>query len=316
MLNSKEITIEVTNICGANCVTCPREKFNQKLGVMPFDLFKKIIDDAFYNGYTSLDTCGFGDPLLDPFLKRRFEYVKNKYPSMLIYTSSTCYMLSEDKIDLLVEFVDTLKISIYGHSNFTYQKLHNLDSYEKAKENILKLVKRRANKQFPYLIGLMLLLPENKHEMKDWINFWEPKLDEVIVWQPHNWIGARNYREKTIKRKTCGRPINGNLTVGVDGKVSICCFDFNKTVTIGNLCTQTIEEIKKNSIILKEIVQMHKGLAFDDYNYLCKDCDQTFDANQDILVYSTCKERKPGVVTSHKNFNNNMLKDLENNSEG
>ena len=37
---NKEITIEVTNRCGAKCVMCPREKMTQKLDVMSFDVYK------------------------------------------------------------------------------------------------------------------------------------------------------------------------------------------------------------------------------------------------------------------------------------
>ena len=314
MLDSKEITVEVTNICGANCVTCPREQFTEKLSYMPLDLFKMIMDDAAENGYLSLDTCGFGDPLLDPLLAEKIEYVKTKHPQMSIYTSTTCFMLNDEKIDLFINYIDTVKISIYGFSSETYKKLHNLPDYEKSLRNILELIRRRGKSKEPYLIGLMLLLSENEHEVKDWIDFWEPKLNEVMVWEPHNWVGARSYRGKTATRKTCGRPFNGNLTVGVDGRVSICCFDFNKTVTIGDLKTQTIKEIKENSPILHEICEMHKNLNFEDYDYLCKDCDQTFEGYKDILIYSTNENRKPGIITSHEGFYNDMLKNQGDNN--
>lgn len=37
--------IENTTICGANCIMCPRNKFSHKFENMPFDTFKKIIDE-------------------------------------------------------------------------------------------------------------------------------------------------------------------------------------------------------------------------------------------------------------------------------
>jgi len=54
-LKNKHISIETTNLCPAHCTICPREQLTQKLGIMDFDLFKKIIDDAAQ--YTSERNC-------------------------------------------------------------------------------------------------------------------------------------------------------------------------------------------------------------------------------------------------------------------
>ena len=40
------LAIETTNICNSTCKFCPSIKQTRKKGVMDFDLFKKIIDDA------------------------------------------------------------------------------------------------------------------------------------------------------------------------------------------------------------------------------------------------------------------------------
>lgn len=37
--------IENTTLCGANCIMCPRDKFNYKFENMPLSTFKKIIDE-------------------------------------------------------------------------------------------------------------------------------------------------------------------------------------------------------------------------------------------------------------------------------
>lgn len=42
--------IENTTICGANCIMCPRNKFSHKFENMPFDTFKKIIDELVGGG--------------------------------------------------------------------------------------------------------------------------------------------------------------------------------------------------------------------------------------------------------------------------
>ncbi len=302
MLNSPEITVEVTNMCNAACIMCPRDSFTQKPRHMDMELFKKIIDQAIDDGYVSLDTCGFGDPLLDPFLEHRLEYVRTKYPFIRMYSSTTCNQLTPDKFDWFCKSIDTLKVSIFGMSMETYERVHKNLSYKKSIENILMFIEFIKNRKKPYMIGLLLLLPENQHEMQAWIDFWESKLDEVMVWKPHNWAGARDYRKKSYERKSCGRPMNGNLTVNADGRVSICCFDYNKQQIIGDMNSQSLREIRTQSSELKKICDMHKILDFDDRDYICKNCDQTFTEYENVLIYSSNKDRHPHSVTSHKDI--------------
>ena len=87
-LRSKQITIETTNICTANCIVCPREKFTQKLQIMDFNLFKKIIDDAAQYSIECVDINGFGDPFTDKLLFKRLEkkdaWSKNLYKFNLL----------------------------------------------------------------------------------------------------------------------------------------------------------------------------------------------------------------------------------------
>ena len=312
MLNSKEITVEVTNLCGSRCFSCPRETFTEPLRHMEMDLFKKIIDDAAAIGYNSLDTCGFGDPLLDPLLRERFEYVKENYPHMSIYTSTTCAKLNEKTLPWIVDTVDTLKISLFATSGPTYKKMHGAYEYEKVVENICSLVEAKAKHGNPYLIGLFLLSKDNEHEKNTWLDLWENKFDEVMVWKPHNWVEGREYRDATVKRRSCGRPEDGNLTVGVDGRVSICCFDYNKTVTLGDLKSESIERVKTQSKLLKEFHRVHETLDFANSDNLCKDCDQTFVGYDDTLVYASSEKRKVGAVTTHENLPVDMLREQRN----
>ena len=231
---------------------------------------------------------------------------------MSIYTSTTCAKLSEKKLPWILETVDTLKISLFATSGSTYKKMHGAYEYEKVVDNIIRLVEAKEKHGYPYLIGLFLLNQENEHEKDTWLNLWENKLDEVMVWRPHNWIEGRSYREPTVKRRSCGRPENGNFTVGVDGRVSICCFDYNKTVTIGDLKTESIKQVKSESKLLKEFYRAHKTLDFENFNEICKNCDQTFVGYDDTLVYASNKKRVVGAVTTHESLPVDMLLETRN----
>lgn len=298
-LSSREITVEVTNRCGARCLTCPRESFTEKLGHMDMDLFRRIINNAASEGYNSLDTCGFGDPLLDPLLNERLAFVKAEHPQISVYSSTTCHELTEERLPWFANQVDTLKISFFGMTAQSYEAVHRGLRFEKSLRNIERLAEYRARHGRPHLIGLFLLQQQNEHDVQAFIDHFEPLLDEVMVWKPHNWVAGRNFRAPSAHRKSCGRPQNGNLTVGVDGRVSICCFDYNKTTVIGDLRTQTIAQVRQSSPLLARICDVHANKAFEGCGLLCENCDQTFVGQEDVLVYASNSRRKVGRVTSH-----------------
>ena len=87
-LRSGKVTIENTNICPANCTICPREQYEQNLGIMDMGLFKRIIDQLSHcTNVDTVDIGGFGEPFADKLLFERCEYVRQRLPKAKIYTS-------------------------------------------------------------------------------------------------------------------------------------------------------------------------------------------------------------------------------------
>jgi hypothetical protein len=294
-LRSGKITIENTNICPANCTICPRDKYKQKLGIMDMNLFKKIINHLTKcTNVGTVDIGGFGEPFADKLLFERCAYIRKKLPKAKIFTSSNCFLMTPDKYDNVVKYIDALKISVYGVSKKVFEKCHRGSvTFEKTYANILGLLELEKK---PYTIGLLTLTKDNAHEQEDWLKFWQPRLDEVYIWLPHNFGATMNFRTLDRSRQvSCGRPVNGPLYVHLDGTVSMCCLDINKKLKIGDMNTDTIEEIF-NSEAYKRIRAKHKAGNFE--GLLCNDCCQT-NYNPEVLVYASNKERGVGKLNSN-----------------
>ena len=143
-----------------------------------------------------------------------------------------------------------------------------------------------------YTVGNFIKMEENKHEMQEWIDTWQPKLSEVYVWKPHNYLDGRKYRDISNKKQTtCGRPLEGPLNIAVNGKAHVCCIDYNKLLVVGDANNMSINEIM-NSKELKNIQEKHKKNDFSDL--VCKDCDQTVH-DENVLIYKTNPKRKVGM---------------------
>lgn len=291
---NKEITIEVTNRCGAKCIMCPREKMKQNLEVMPFDVYKKTVDDAFSCGVELIDLCGYGDVFLDRNLMEKVKYTKEINPKSKVYISTTGNAMIEKYHEQILEYVDILKLSIYGVTKEIYENVMGGIKFEKSYQNINSFLSKDKTKKV-FTIGNFILMQENKHQMQEWIDYWEPKLSEVYVWKPHNYVDGRSYRKiDKISQKTCGRPLEGPLNIAVNGKAHVCCFDYNKEMIVGDIKTQKISEIL-NSEEMKSIQLKHKENNFKDL--ICEKCDQ-LNKDDTVLVYKTNPERVVGQSNS------------------
>jgi len=295
---NKTITIEVTNKCSAACIMCPREKMIQDLDTMSFDVWKKLVDDCDKLGIEMLDLCGYGDVFLDRGLFDKIDYAKKVNPDFKIYISTTGIAMNEKKWDYIVDNVDILKFSIYGMSKDVYEEVMANVKYDRAHNNILGfLEKNKKAKNKVYTIGNYIVLKENEHEFQDWIDFWEPKLSEIYAWKPHNYVDGREYRDISgQEQKSCGRPEQGPLNIAVNGEAHVCCFDYNKLLTVGSIKDNTISEIM-NSEKMKLIQEKHNNNDFTDL--ICAICDQTV-KDESVLLYNTNPERKVGQNNASK----------------
>lgn len=302
-LETEHITIETTNVCNANCVFCPREKYDFRPDIMSMELWKKIIDDLETHHYKHLmiDTQGFGEPFLDPFLFRRMEYARSQIPCVKFFTSSNCTKMTKDKFPKICEYVDTLRTSFYAMTKETYNKTQRGNAvFEDALFNILEFLDYRNTSIKPWVIMQMEVVKGfNDHEVERWREFWEPRADEVMIWSLHNFGGLRGYREINHSTQvSCGRPTHGPAYVHVDGIVSMCCWDINERLVIGDLNNETLEQVF-HSKPYKMIREKHETCDFR--GIYCYRCEQT-NPDPECLVYSN-KGRKLCTMTSdHLNF--------------
>ena len=95
-----------------------------------------------------------------------------------------------------------------------------------------------------------LLVPENENQMDGWLKIYEPVVNAVSVWKPHNWLNGINHRTVDEDNKgSCGRPFNGPLQVQWNGKIVSCCYDYNSEIVLGNCNTETPEEVFTGAVM-------------------------------------------------------------------
>lgn len=304
---SNEIRFETTTRCNFNCIICPRDKLTRKIESMPLARFKNLFDKVITetSQYDAVTFSGFGEPMLDPTLDKKIKYVRSHGFDVLILSNAS--LLTVDRFKALEELgVKSIRISFYGMSPEVCALVHgisNLDLFSRVKKNLVEISRIRRTTEI--LLTYNVVEGINSSETDSWIEFWTDKVDLVEVWRPHNWVDGRDYRVvQREKLKTCGRPWTTPLQIQVDGTVNMCCFDFNGKLLLGDLNTQTLEEIFSSESFNK-ILHCHETGNFAGSNLICENCDQRNKVKSDVMIYNSkfdISERVGKVSTTYSDL--------------
>jgi len=264
-------------------------------GVMDFDLYKRIVDQACEAGCRQVSIENYGETFLDPYIFERAAYAKAKGRETLTITNAS--LLDEEKCKNILELFDVIRISMYGITKEVYEKIHVGLSFEQVQENAQRLIAlRKESKTSKTRIEMyFLFMPENEHQMQGFLDKYEPQVGAVSVWKPHNWGDGRTYRAPLGKKLTCNRPFIGPLQVQWDGMVVPCCFDYDSRMILGDLNKQTVHEVF-SSERYNQLRQAHKEGNFSEFPF-CSVCDQ-LNKREDVLVYTNIKKAKVGSTNT------------------
>ena len=304
LTRTKEIRIETSTVCNFNCIMCPRSSLERENQVMSNDDFFAIVDHVNRElpYITTLTLAGFGEFSTDPGWKEKLSFAKDHFSAIHVLTNLSLFTSSD--IQFLLDHVTTVRISLYGFTERTFNKIHHPPSdsvFSTVIDNISTL-NRLKTKEHRILINF-LELEENVAERREWQEFWKDKADGIEIWRPHNWVNGRAYRVLCEHRaETCGRPFMGPIQVQADSSLNVCCFDYNGELEIGNLKQNTFHEIFSDEPF-EEIQRLHQeGLA--DSIALCSVCDQRncVACKTDAMVFSSDFDKNERILKTSTSF--------------
>jgi MoaA/NifB/PqqE/SkfB family radical SAM enzyme len=238
------IQLETVTKCNARCPFCPQNEIVRDPARMPEETWKKIVDD----------TRGWGlvyRPFLtnEPFVDKRqpeiVRYIKENDPTARVEFNTNGELMTEKlAVELLEAGVDIMRFSIDGFSPETYEPSRVGIRYEKVLERTVRFLELwdeggYRDKVFTEL--RMIEVPENRHEIQAYKDFWGPKCSEVLVTQMYQWPWTGQKPEDVVL-KPCLKVLD-ELFFYTDGNATICCWDVHEKAVIGNVNEQSVQEI-------------------------------------------------------------------------
>lgn len=283
-----EVRYEVTDHCNASCIMCPRDKHEhgREHGIMDQAKYEKSIDEVVGLGAKKIVLTGFGEPMLDKRLEDKVAYATGKGLSTYFITNGSALTPKRSR-RLMDAGLAEMRVSFYGMRPETYNAVMQGLDFDRTMKGLLEFLKIRDESGSKTRVQISYLeLEQNKSDTQNFREFWEPKVNAIEIWKPHNFGDGRDYRfrEGDLERKTsCGRPENGPFQIQWNGEVIPCCYDYNNQIILGNAFEQPVLEILNNEKY-RLLRYAHRMKKFGMFPY-CDQCDQLL-PHADALVYT------------------------------
>ncbi len=261
------VQIESTNLCNAKCVFCPRDEMHRRQGVMDFDLFTKIVDECAELGITHVRVHNYGEPFLDKQLVEKVRYAKQKGIKEVGMISNGSLITEEIARGMIEAGLDAINISVDAAGKEVFERTRLHLEYDTVINNIRTLARLRSEmgKRRPRLI-LSFVRQEQSPEEQAFIDEWSKIADKIHITDLHNWAGTLHGRSDV--KYPCYR-LWQTFTVLWDGRVSLCCADFDGRNVLGDLRSSKLIDIW-NAPAYRAVRRQHLESGGPE---ICRSCD-------------------------------------------
>jgi len=258
------LSLELTNVCNANCVFCAYQHQERATGIMPDALFLKVVREFVEQGGGAINlTPTVGDPLIDPALVSRIAFLRShpQLTSIGMY-SNFISMQRFGPAHLIDAGVSQIVVSMSGPEDGMYRRVYRSKMYPKVLSNILAFAEENNRRGRPVAFSIDMRIDRPLSEVTQLADY--KRLEDAlgpggigVKYRYDDWAGKIAQKDlsgtmKLRRKPRIRRPrispcsaLYWSPMVYWDGSVGACaCRDVNASeLIIGNAYQQTLEEI-------------------------------------------------------------------------
>ena len=280
------LEVEIASKCQMRCPMCWTTYMKDHFkGIMKLDLYKKIIDEASSKGVFSIKLSWRGEPLLNPNLIEMINYAKSKKIKNVAFLTNAELLTDKLTEKLLETELDWISISADGVDE-VYNKIRFPAKFEETLFKVERLKKRRESlgKSKP-LIRVQSIASAIKKNPEKFNSSWKNRVDKInIIADQIRDFDVDHDKLEFDKYFICPKPFQ-RLAIGHTGKVHQCIADYEGKNILGDINTQTIEDVwngGKNRL-LRESFKNH---TYYKINKACQQCSYGLVQKKDEIITS------------------------------
>ena len=274
------LLIEPVSTCNLRCPFCFQtdKSFTKKpfMGVIDFDFFKKIVDQANNLETGAITIASRGEPTMHKKFIEMLEYINQKENIFEIKTNTNGTYLTEKMCHAIFKNnVTQVVISSDHYIKEDYERLRLGSNFEKVVKNVDMLFNIRKEFYPDSFTEIRISGIDNERNLdrEKFKNFWIKRCDHVTASFPlERWNTYENEVLPNIK-DPCEN-LWDRMYVWFDGKVNPCDADYKSYLSYGNAKEYNLKELWNNKAISKTREQHIKK----DRNKInpCDRCGVTF----------------------------------------
>ena len=245
------LLIEPASICNLRCIMCYQtdEKFtrNKKhMGLMPWELFTRIVDEACENQCQAITLASRGEPTLHKEFGKMLRYLSDaRIMDVKINTNAT--RLNEKLIhDILSSEVSELVFSIDASTKNTYESIRIHGNFDKVVANIEKYndIRYKHYPKSPTVTRITGVKVNNDQDLEHMSYFWKQRVDHVVIKNAMpRWD---TYENAEMNIDTPCTALWERVYVWFDGTINPCDVDYRSFLALGNIREISVREIWKS----------------------------------------------------------------------
>ena len=289
--------IEINNTCNIDCLMCKTSLSTRKKGRMGTEMLELAVQRATELGAREVELHTIGDPLANP----RFADVLALLRRHAVRTGITTNgLLLHRHVDTLIEYVDvcsSISISIDGATAPTYERIRAGGKWEQLMANV-ELAKHRLKPNGFRVRSSMVVSRDNVHEVGLYIERFrsdvtDPRIDLTFSFvnslapDNANFEATNLFPIHTYSTAPCWQvsgPVSHTL---VDGRVTVCCRDYDGSLVVGDIRQQSLTDIFRGDA-MRALQRAHATRDVSAYA-LCRTCftvDRRIDsAFNELIAY-------------------------------
>lgn len=296
------VLIETTNNCNFHCGICARDQLKRPFGLMEFSLFKKVINDVVDAGVSSVRLQFFGEPLLHPKLAEMINYAKSKNIRHVNFNTNVSLLNRTKAEEILSTELDQIQFSLDAASSSVFDMVRSKGFFDTVVSNIESFFELKKNNKKNRLHTVLKVtatkynLAELPAIIRKWIDvFDEIQISPMVVYED---VDMSFYDKEKSLRDICIEPFQ-KLVIFWNGDVSVCCYDINGYLKVGNILQESILNIWRG----RTINQIRNKIKAKQYGQLtcCKNCELP---NKQFMVHSANLVRN--ILFSNNNLRDNL----------
>ncbi len=273
------VDIETVRQCNARCQFCPQSVSPKSRGVMPMELFSLVLSRL--EGATPewIAFNHYGEPLIDPFFRRRVELLRERNLPLALFTNGT--LMKDEMVDFLA--AGGIKKIVFNFPSLEQTKWCELmqlpeQSYWKARhaiESCLTTIRHLPEGIVISVNGVTDTQEMRAHKIKEhFMTFGAVQVRTVFS---DSRAGAIQNDLVQISSHSGGQRYSGcdriasQLHISTEGKVYLCCQDYDQNVVLGDIRQESISSIMTGPLARQLRAEMY-GLAPMENGRICLNC--------------------------------------------